>query len=226
MKWQVHDENITILGMQSSGKTTLARAFLAGIPAVARLIVSPQNPQMHYGQYGEPITSPDQIADGRAMLWAGPTDMATFAKICDAVMRCNNMVMIVDDAHEFATKQKIPPEWSTLINSGRNRGITSIFVSPAPNLLHNVLLQSSAILCSYRFLLESQIEYAKKNFFGDLAYLLMPVASRPRQFQDLIQIGKHDFLSRHVADSNLELHRQDGSIIPLSSTGDAQDGRE
>ena len=209
--------------MQGSGKTTLARAFLAGIPSVARLIVSPQNPTMHYGQYGAPIAEPGEIQDGQAMLWMGRTDKRTFADICDAVMGCNNLVMVVDDAHEFAAKQKIPEQWATLINSGRNRGITSIFVSPAPNVLHNIPMQSSSLMCSFRFSLRTQIEYAKDNFFGELAYLLMPQSARPPQYGNLLALTKHDFLSRHVAEPHVELHRNDGTTLELHDIQAARD---
>ena len=212
MNWKVHDENVTILGMQGCGKTTLARRLLDSIPAVSRLIVSPQNPQAHYGQYGECIADVAKIQDGRAMLWTGYTDTATFEQICAAVMRCNNMVMVVDDAHEFATKQRMPPHWARLVNSGRNRGISSIFISPAPNLVNNVLLQSSAMLFSFRFSLETQIEYARKNFFGEYAYLLMPVTARPPKFRALPIMEKHDYLSRHVAEPVIELHRENGEV--------------
>ena len=199
MDWDIHEENGLILGMQGSGKTYLTQQFLDAIPNVPRLIISPRNPIRHFGRYGVPIRQITQIQDNRAMLWLGKNDIPTHMKICKHVMdECSNMVIITDDAHEFASKQKISEEWATLINSGRNQGVTSIFISPAPNLLHNILLQSSAWLCSFRFMLESQIEYAQKNFFGDAAYSLMPMAYRPRRYEYLPAMEKHDFLYRHV----------------------------
>ena len=200
MKWVTHQENMSILGMQGSGKTTLAKNILYTITRTPRIIISPQQPLKLYSEFGDPISKIEDIQNGRAMLWVGKTDEHTFSKICKKVMTLKNMVMVVDDAHEFSKKQKIPAEWSTLINSGRNRGITSIFISPSPNLLHNVILQSSQHLFSFRFVLESQIEYAKKNFFGDTANLLLFKPARPEKFQKYPEMGKHDYLHRYVED--------------------------
>jgi len=182
MNWQVHEESIGILGLQGSGKTTLAKNILGSIPNTARIIISPQNPQGLYAGYGEEINDIEKIQNNQAMLWTGRTDMGAFENICKRIMmKCGNMVMVVDDCHEFCKKQQMPPNWARLINSGRNRGITSIFISPSPNLVNNNVLQSVTHLFSFRFVLESQIEFAKKNFFGDNAYTLMPPQSRPRR---------------------------------------------
>ena len=212
MDWNVHDENVTILGMQGSGKTTLAKRLLDTIPAVPRLVFSPQGPLSLYGQYGQPIDTVEEIEGGRALLWTGETDPRTFAAICNRIMELSNIVMVVDDAHEQASKQKMPPEWGRLISSGRNRGITSIFISPAPSQMHNVLMQSSAILYSFRFALESQIEYARKNFFGEAAYLLMPAPARPPKYAPWPELPKHDYLARHVSAAAVEWHSADGEV--------------
>ena len=201
MNWVTHQENITILGMQGSGKTTLAKNILDSIPNTPRLIISPQRPLDLYGSYGKPINTVEEITKDGAFVWnANKPDEKLFDKICKKVMTLSNMVMLVDDAHEFCKKQKIPKEWDTLINSGRNRGITSIFISPSPNLLHNVILQSSQHLFSFRFALESQIEYARKNFFGDIGYLLLFQPARPYKYKPYPQMEKHDTLHRFVND--------------------------
>ena len=213
MNWQTHEENVAILGLQGSGKTTLAKSLLSAIPNTPRLIVSPQNPSGLYGGYGQPINDIEQIQQNAAMLWTGRTDERTFAAICNKVMTLSNTVMLVDDCHEQCKKQKMPREWATLINSGRNRGITSIFISPSPNLVHNNVLQSVHHLFSFRFVLESQIEYAKKNFFGDHAYILMPKATRPTRYQSIeAEAGKHDYLYRSISQTEIEFH-QDGQVI-------------
>jgi len=199
--WDYHQENISILGMQGSGKTTKAHDFLDTIPNTPRLIISPQRPMKLYGQYGNPIYSVKEIVQGGAFVWnSTKPNEKMFNQICKKVMTLKNMVMVVDDAHEFCKKQKIPEEWDTLINSGRNRGITSIFISPSPNLLNNTILQSSQHLISYSFVLESQIEYARKNFFGDIGYLLLFRPARPYKYKKYPQLEKHDYLHRFVGD--------------------------
>lgn len=204
--WNVHDENITILGMQGSGKTTLARRLLDSVPSVPRLIISPQNPRKHYGQYGHPVGRMEDIRQDGFYLWTAPLNQRIFDRITRRAMQLKNMLLVIDDAHEFATKQKMPPDWATLINSGRNRGITSIFISPAPNVLNNIIMQSSHHLVSFRFALESQIEHSRKNFFGDSGYLLMNPAARPRRYRKWPALGPHDYLYRNIADPAVYYH--------------------
>ena len=128
--------------------------------------------------------------------------------------------MVVDDAHEFCSKQKMPDEWKRLVNSGRNRGITSIILSPAPNLLHNVLLQSCQHLISFKFALESQVEYARKNFFGDSGFLLLPQNVRPDIYQQYDQMQKHEFLYRSVNETKIKFYFEDGNFIEMDSIKD------
>ena len=120
INWNVHEENIAILGLQGSGKTTLAKNLLGSIPNTPRLIISPQNPQGLYGSYGIPVREIKDIQQNGAMLWVGKTDENTFENICNHVMaHLTNTVMVIDDCHEFCKKQKMPKAWATLINSGR-----------------------------------------------------------------------------------------------------------
>ena len=221
MHWITHQENITILGMQESGKTTLTKEFLNTIPSTPRLIISPQMPMEHYGEYGNPITTVDEIVQGGAFVWtANKPDDLMMNRICKKVMTLKKMVMVVDDAHEFCKKQKMPKEWETLINSGRNRGITSIFISPSPNLLHNIILQSSQHLISFRFALESQIEYAKKNFFGDIAYLLLFPPARPAKFKPYVELGNHNYLHRSVKENFVTWTDENGKEVQLKTISD------
>ena len=106
MKWITHNENIGILGLQGSGKSTLVKNILDEIPNTPRLIISPQIPIKNYGRYGESISNLDQIVGGKALLWIGRTDDNTINAIWKKVMTLTNILVVVDDAHEFATKQK------------------------------------------------------------------------------------------------------------------------
>ena len=223
MNWDQYQENIGILGLQGSGKTTLAKNFLNGVPSRPRLIISPQIPLKLYGQYGNPINDLDDLKPNGAFVWTDYSfhDPQEFIdRISKKVMTFKNFLMVVDDAHEFCNKQKMPDEWKRLINSGRNRGITSIILSPAPNLLHNVLLQSCQHLISFKFALESQVEYARKNFFGDSGFLLLPQNVRPDIYQQYDQMKKHEFLYRSVNETKIKFYFEDGNFIEMDSIKD------
>ena len=223
MNWNQYEENFGILGLQGSGKTTFARNLLNQIPSHPRLIISPQRPEKNYGQYGNAINDIDELKPNGAFLWtnynyADPQEFIDL--IAKKVMTFNNFLLVVDDAHEFCTKQKMPTEWKRLINSGRNRGINSIMLSTSPNLLNNVILQSCQHLISFRFALETQVDYAKKNFFGDCAYLLLQQKARPDIYRKYDQMQKHEFLYKSINETKIRFYFEDGRYLEMDSIHD------
>ena len=209
IQWTVYQENIAILGMQGSGKTTHAKKLLDSIFNIPRLIISPQNTMGNYGNYGMPISSISEIENGKAMLWTGDFGKSTIERIANTIMaRCSNMVIVIDDIHEYCSKQKMPDNLNRLIQSGRNRGICGIYISPSANLVNNYILQSCQHIFSFKMTLESQIEWLEKNYFGVDAQLLLPKDRRQRQ--PIIQsefevLPKFSYLYRYHTDTQNQL---------------------
>lgn len=199
--YTVYQENITILGLQGEGKTTRAHAILDQIPNVPRAVWSPQRPLDLYGEYGDPLEKISDMGRG-AHVFTGEFSAANFDKFCARAMELSNMLLVFDDVHEFCGKQKIPENFARLINSGRNRGLASIFLSPSPNLVNNVILQSSQHIFCFRFNLESQIEWVRKNFFGRDAWILLPRHLRRQEptIADFDVLPKHAFLYKKIGD--------------------------
>ena len=203
-------ENIGILGQQGEGKTTQAKDVLASIPNIPRFIWSPQRPKEYYGEYGESISKVEDIHGGGAWLWTGDFDTKTFLKICDRLFfGIQNMVFVVDDCHEQCTKQMIPPSFEHLILSGRNKGLSGIYISPMPQRVNNTILASCQIMFSYRFDLQLQIEWMRDNFFGDDAWILLTKDKRKRgnfdSEQDLSILPKHSVLYRKNTEQDCQL---------------------
>ena len=196
-----HQENISILGMQGSGKTTKAKDVLDQIPNIPRWIWSPQKALQNYGGYGQPITEITELKRG-AYIFTGSFSPENFDKFCDRAMMFSNLVIVVDDVHEFVTKQKIPKPFSRLINSGRNRGVVGIYITPSPNLVNNVILQSSQHIFAFKFNLETQITWMANNYFGVDAWVLLPEHLRQKKplVSELAVLPKHSFLYRKDTD--------------------------
>lgn len=209
--WVVYQQNISFLGMQGSGKTTLAKKILDTIPSVPRLIISPQKPLENYGGYGTPIDKISDIQKG-AMIWTGDFSQNTFERICNTLMaRCSDMVLLVDDVHEFCSKQKMPSNFNTLIQSGRNRGICGMYLSPSANLVNNYILQSCQHIFAFKMKLHSQIEWLEKNYFGNDAEILIAKDLRnPKKIMhldyDCDVLPKYSFLYRDDSDSQNQLY--------------------
>jgi len=202
--------------MQGSGKTTLARTILDRVPKIPRWIWSPQRPLDLYGGYGQPVASVKELKRG-AYIYTGEFGPRQFDAFCAAAMREANLLLVIDDVHEYVKKQQIPEQFARLINSGRNRGICSIFLSPAPNLVHNTVLQACQHIFCFRMGLESQVEWLAKNYYGADAYVLLPRRLRKRKpsIGDNYDIlPPHSYLYKFHASTQAELYVPPGSAPP------------
>ena len=197
-----YQENVAIMGLQGEGKTTLAHTILAMIPSIPRVIWSPQRPMHLYGQFGDPMYRVRDMQRA-AQVYVGEYSARNFDAYCARVMELYDIVCVWDDIHEYCGKQRIPENFARIINSGRNRGICSIFISPSPNLVNNIILQSSQHIFCFRFNLESQIEWVRKNYFGRDAWVLLPRHLRrekPTIGERYDVLPKHSYLYKKIGD--------------------------
>lgn len=211
-RWRTFQENIAILGMQGTGKTSLARRILRTVPDAPRIVWSPQRPMEHYGAFGRPVDNYTDLAThpNTAAVWVGEFGPIEFDNICEIMMRhWSNAIFVVDDIHERVTKHNMPVPFARLVNSGRNRGLCGIWITPSPNLLNNNALQSAHHMFAFPFGLETQIEWISKNVYGPDAYALLPRQlrrKRPSVGDEYDELPPHSYLYKHHASSQAQLH--------------------
>jgi len=207
---ELYQENIGFLGMQGSGKTHLARKFLDRYPRVPRLIVSPQKPREHFGEYGYPINKISEIENNRAMLWTGDFTQNTFDSICDRISNeITDMLFVVDDCHEYCTKQQISSSWERVIQSKRNDGIFGMYLTPAPNRVNPTILQSLKHIFAFRMGSYSQVEWMQKNYFHNDAWILLEKRLRkdpPEQHADIEYLAKGSYIYRGFTDTKTQFY--------------------
>jgi len=211
-------EDIGIFGKKGEGKTSRARVVLDTIPNIARWIWSPQRPLENFGGYGTPVTNMNDLKHG-AFIWNGTYNKENFLNFCKrAFFHMRNIVLVFDDVHEYVSKQFIPPEFETLILSGRNRGISNIFISPMPAKVHNSILAQCSHIFAYNFNLQTQIEWLRDNFFGNEAWLLLPKDLRNKYYTDANSIDilpKYSYLYRKDVDTKTQVMiSNQGLMIP------------
>ncbi len=207
-RWSPYKEDIGIFGKKGEGKTSRARVILDTIPNLPRWIWSPQRPLENFQGYGTPVTSLDELKHG-AYIWNGTYNKENFLKFCErAFFHMRNIVLVFDDVHEYVSKQFIPPEFETLILSGRNRGISSIFISPMPAKVHNSILAQCSHIFAYNFNLQAQIEWLRDNYFGNEAWLLLAKDLRNKYYTDPNSpdlLPKYSYLYRKDTDTKTQI---------------------
>lgn len=207
---ELYQQNIGILGMQGCGKTHFARKILDMMPTVPRLIVSPQKPTVNFSGYGYEINKISEIENKRALIWNGDFTMETFKQICNRISNeCHDMLFVVDDCHEYCTKQQIPSEWERVIQSKRNDGIFGLYLSPSPNGIHNTILQSLKHIFAFRFQSYSQVEWLAKNYFHNDAWMLLEKKLRkqePSKYSEIEYLAKGSYIYKGWTDINTQFH--------------------
>ena len=136
-------------GKKGTGKTTRAKMVLDLVPNIARWIWSPQKAKENFSGYGEFVDKIEDIHHG-AYIYTGIYNKANFIRFCNRVMEFKNGIVVVDDCHEYVSKQFMPPEFETLVMSGRNRGISGIYISPFPAQVPNQILGNLSHIFNYK----------------------------------------------------------------------------
>lgn len=217
--WSPFKEDIGIFGQKGGGKTTRAKIILDTIPNIPRWIWSPQRPTENYNGYGVPVSNIEELRHG-AFIWNGIYNKETFLQfISRAFFYMRNLVIVIDDCHEYVSKQFIPTEFETFILSGRNRGLSSIFISPMPSTVHNAILAQCSHIFAYKFTLQKQIEWVRDNFFGNEAWLLLPKDLRNKFYTDsnsIDQLPKFSYLYRKDSDSKTQIMISDQGNLQQS----------
>ncbi len=213
--WSPYYEDIFISGKKGEGKTTRAKKILDLIPNIPRWIWSPQRPLENFAGYGEPVTSISEMRHG-AYLFAGDYTKANFQEFCErSFSYMRNIVNVIDDVHEQQTKQFIPTYFENLILSGRNRGISNIFISPTPAKVNNTILSQASHYFCYKQTLVNQIEWFRDNVFGNEAWLLLSKDLRNKHYvsdSDPQQLPKFSYLYRKDSDYETQIMTPDGSF--------------
>jgi len=203
-------ENIGLLGMQGSGKTFRGHKILSALPSIPRLIISPQKPLINYERLGNPIEDITDIRNGGAFIWVGELNSDIHESICDRIMNvCSNFLFVCDDVQEFCKKQKMPPKFERLIGSGRNRGISGMYLSPAPNRVHNTILQALTHIYAFRMNSEGQVKWLADNYFANDAWLLLQKKLRKKEpyiRPDIDFLTKGSFIYKKFTDTETQLY--------------------
>jgi hypothetical protein len=151
MQWTHQAHRVGVFGMSGTGKTHFVLSYLENSRASCRFIFDPE------GEFSAKLRIPAArtVAELAAAIPSGwcifdPSHLFAlpepavkfFAEFAmEASLRLpGRKFFVVDELQEHCTGHAVPDEIKILVWRGRRRGLDSVFLAQAPNLLHNAIL--------------------------------------------------------------------------------------
>mgnify|MGYP004450862017 FL=1 len=196
-----YDQDIVVLGSKGSGKSYLANEIMKGLNGI-HVWVYDFNHQFHssraivFNDLTKMLELSDQAKRGHYILQPHDNSENTFRRFCEEGFKRGNLVMMMDEAHSFLTKQKQLKEFNNIILSGRPRGISCITISSRPASLPNNVLTNSKHVFAFKLNLETDIKFLE-GFLGSDVWILMPKDKR-HKLKDEAELPEHTFFYRDM----------------------------
>ena len=199
--FEAYDQDICILGSKGSGKSYLANEIMKSLGGIS-VWVYDFNHQFHssraivFNDLNKMLDVYDQAKRGHYILQAHDNSEHTFRRFCEEGFRRGNLVLMMDEAHSFLTKQKQLKEFNNIILSGRPRGISCITISSRPASLPNNVLTNAKHVFSFKLNLESDVKFLE-GFLGSDVWILMPQDKR-HKLKEEAELPEHTFFYRDM----------------------------
>ena len=196
-----YDQDICILGSKGSGKSYLANQIMKGLNNISVWCYD-FNFQFHssramiFHDMNELLKVYDSAKRGHYILQPHDNSENTFRRFCEEGFKRGNLVLIMDEAHSFLTKQKQLKEFNNIILSGRPRGISCITLSSRPASLPNNVLTNAKHVFAFKLNLESDVKFLE-GYLGDDVWILMPPDKR-NKLKDEAELPEHTFFYRDM----------------------------
>ena len=199
--FEPYDQDICIMGAKSSGKSYLANILMKGLHGV-NVWVYDFNSQFHsskaivFHELNKMLELYDEAKRGHYILQPHDNSENTFRRFCSEGFKRGNLVLIMDEAHSFLTKQKQLKEFNNIILSGRPRGISCVTLSSRPASLPNNCLTGARHVFAFKLNLESDIKFLE-GYLGEDVWILMPKDKR-HKLRDEPELPEHTFFYRDM----------------------------
>ena len=199
--FEAYDQDICILGSKGSGKSFLANTIMKSLNGISVWCYD-FNFQFHSSraivvhEMDELLEMYDKAKRGHWIFQPHNNSENTFRRFCAEGFKRGNLVLMMDEAHSFLTKQKQLKEFNNIILSGRPRGISCITISSRPASLPNNVLTNAKHVFAFKLNLESDVKFLE-GFLGSDVWVLLPPDKR-HKLRDEPQLEEHTFFYRDM----------------------------
>lgn len=198
--WQPGADNIVVMGAHWHGKTVLGRELVAA-PIVGKF---PMWIWDHNGKFA--TLAPDSICYsveklvyGTQILIPAAKSPEYFEKFCRLVNAQRNMLIIVDEAHNFCSAHRLPPEFGRLIRDKGNQNVGYCCIFQAVTEVHKSIIRNAKHRFVFFFDVPTDVDYLRK-WIGIESELFLSVDHLNRKYfrgkPEHPQLPKYSFIYR------------------------------
>lgn len=196
-----YQEDIILVGGKGQGKTTLLKFVLSFIPNIPYWLWDFSN---QFYNFGHLVRNVSELQYGQYVIQATDKGKENYGKYLRKIFHeMSNMVQITDELHQYTNKNEIFSPLYELVLSGRNKGISNIFVTTRPASIPNYILSNVSHVFALPLRLQSDVEWLEE-YLGSEAWLLLPKDKRKKQFvdsNDIDVLPKYSYIYRNMEDS-------------------------
>jgi len=177
--YKPYKDDVLIIGGKVRGKTERAKKIVLLLEGCAFWIWDYSH---KFNGYGQLVHRVEDLKYGKFVIQAQDKSLANYEKFLKkAFYNYRNLVLITDELHQYTTKNSVLQSLYEFVLSGRNKGLSSIFLTTRPQSVPNYILTNLQHLFAYSLNLSSDIEWLR-DYIGVEAWLLIPKDKRRQYF--------------------------------------------
>ena len=172
-----YDEDLVVVGAKGARKTSIVRDQI--IPSkLSHCAYWIWDFSSKFHGWGHLVDNVNDLQYGQYVLDARDKSLDNFKRFCDKAFygsqsgEFSNLVLIIDELHQYVKKQSTLHELANIVLSARNFGLSSIFIATMPQSVPNFILSNMTHVISFRQGLKSNIEWLR-NYVGIESWLLL-----------------------------------------------------
>ncbi len=151
-------------GKKGEGKTTLARAVVAGFPRVIILDVKAEYDDGTTLAYGRDAAlelledAEDRRRFRLALRRLPPEHALEVLEVCGAFQ---DVLLVLDEAQRYCSPSTMPPALDVLVNEGRHRAISQLYIARRPAEINRDVTANADYIAIYRTREPRDVEYLR-----------------------------------------------------------------
>jgi len=205
---QPYEEDIVITGAKGLRKTTLAKIILRSFKTCNYWVYdfNWKFDKDHYAIYDANVVHHLQElnATGKFIFQPFNKSKQTFEDFLELAKTKWNLIICIDEIHQYVKKQAYPQALYEIVMSLRNHGLSGIYISTLPSAIPNFILTNCKHVFSFRLYVKDHVKYLSE-WLGSEAWQLLPKDRRPKQYTHYEELEPHRCIYRNQDSDHAEI---------------------